>query len=70
MEKIAMGVWIRLQRMDRRLWFEVNNNDIEKEKFDRTCRMIDQIATVNDWKNFLETIDQLFREQGFWRISK
>lgn len=70
MEKIAIGVWIRLHRMDRRLWFEVPNNITEKEKFDRTCLQINNLSVSLDWKGFVAAVDQLFREQGFCRIAK
>ena len=70
MDKIAIGIWIRLHRMDRRLWFEVPNNDQEKEKFDRVCACIDVIPDASDWKQFVASVELLFMEQGFYRIAK
>ncbi len=70
MEKIGIGINLRFQRMDGRVWFEVTNTEPEIKRFDRTCNRIDLINHVHDWKSFIAAVELLFSKEGFLRIAK
>ncbi|MFN3299836.1 MAG: hypothetical protein ACK41Z_06550 [Sediminibacterium sp.] len=70
MEKIAIGLNLRLGTWVKRMWFELQNDADSKARFDSLCVNINRIDSSLEWKEFLQTVEKMFAANGFYRIAK
>ena len=70
MEKVAIGINLRLGTLIKRLWFEVPDNDESKALFFSLCQKINHLDDNNEWNLFLQRVERMLGSEGFYRIAK
>lgn len=70
MEKIAIGLNLRLGTWVKRMWFEVQNDTDSKTQFNSLCANINGMNSNLEWKEFLQSVEKMFAANGFYRIAK
>ena len=67
---IAIGINLTSHGWQKRIWFEVHNDEISKTRFENLSQLIKDIDDSKDWKEFLKLVEELFMVNGFYRIRK